>query len=120
MEGISSSTATVDYLQLLTVQLKNQDPIDPVDQQGLINDLTQFSILQNIEGMNTSFSEMLKLQEITQGVGLVGRQVSYQDPNNGEIRSGTATDIVTTSDSLTLVVEGEAVNISNVIGVSAN
>jgi flagellar basal-body rod modification protein FlgD len=118
MPGISSATATVDYLELLTVQLKNQDPIDPVDQEGLINDLTQFSILEGIEEMNTSFEQMLKLQEVSQGVGLVGKNVSYQDPNSGDLRSGKVTDILTTSDVLSLIVDGQQVNISNVIGVS--
>ncbi|MFK7737104.1 MAG: flagellar hook capping FlgD N-terminal domain-containing protein [Pirellulaceae bacterium] len=118
MPGISSATATVDYLELLTVQLKNQDPIDPVDQEGLINDLTQFSILEGIEEMNTSFEQMLKLQEISQGVGLVGKNVSYQDANSGEIRSGKVSDILTTSDAISLLVDGQQVNISNIIGVS--
>ncbi|MFN3191416.1 MAG: flagellar hook capping FlgD N-terminal domain-containing protein [Aureliella sp.] len=118
MNGINSTTATVDYLELLTVQLKHQDPIDPVDQEGLINDLTQFSILEGIEDMNVSFDQMLKLQEITQGVGLVGRNVSYQDANTGNIHSGRVTDVITTSDVLSLVVDGNSVNISNVIGVS--
>ena len=109
MNGITSQTATVDYLQLLRVQLQNQDPIDPVDQEGLINDLTQFSMLEGIEELNSSFDEMLKIQELTQGLGFVGKQVQYQDAVSGDVKSGVATDVFTTQGSMTLLVDGETV-----------
>lgn len=118
MPGITSQVATVDYLQLLTVQLQNQDPLDPVDQEGLINDLTQFSMLEGIEGLNTSFEEMVKLQELTQGVGLVGKTVQYQNQEDGEVKSGRVSDIFTAQNSINLLVDGETVAIANVIGVS--
>ncbi len=118
MPGITSQVATVDYLQLLTVQLQNQDPLDPVDQEGLINDLTQFSMLEGIESLNTSFEEMVKLQELTQGVGLVGKSVQYQDQIDGEVKSGRVSDIFTVQNSINLLVDGETVAIANLIGVS--
>ena len=120
MNGISSQVATVDYLQLLTVQLQNQDPIDPVDQEGLINDLTQFSMLEGVEDLNTSFADMLKIQELSQGVGFVGKNVQYQDPTSGELKSGTATDMFSGQDSISLLVNGETVAISSIVGVSAS
>lgn len=117
MNGISSQVATVDYLQLLTVQLQHQDPIDPVDQEGMIQDLAQFSMLEGIEDLNASFSEMLKLQEVTQGLGLVGKDISYQDNATGEIKSGQVSEMFSFEDSLNLIVDGETVSIRNVIGI---
>ncbi|QDT10961.1 flagellar hook capping FlgD N-terminal domain-containing protein [Planctomycetes bacterium K23_9] len=119
MNGINSQTATIDYLQLLTVQLQNQDPIDPVDQEGLINDLAQFSQLEGIEGLNGSFEKMLQLQEATQGVNLVGKNVQYQDPISGEMRSGKASEMFTAGDTVNLLVDGTTVDISNITGVSS-
>ncbi len=118
MNGIPSQVATVDYLQLLTVQLKNQDPIDPVDQEGLVNDLTQFSILEGIEDLNTSFADILKLQEMTQGTALVGKSISFQDPVSGEVKSGVATEMFQAQGATSLLVDGEAVNLQNIIGVA--
>ena len=120
MNGISSQVATVDYLQLLTVQLQNQDPIDPVDQEGLINDLTQFSMLEGVEDLNASFESMLRLQEITQGMNLVGKTIQYEDSLTGEVKSGRADEFFTSQQAINLLVGGETVSISNVIGVSAD
>ena len=116
--GITSQVATVDYLQLLTVQLQNQDPIDPVDQEGLINDLAQFSMLEGIEDMNVSFESMLRLQEITQGVDLVGKTVQYQDEATGELTTGSVEELVTAGNSINLIVDGRSVSIGSVISVS--
>lgn len=120
MNGISSQVATVDYLQLLTVQLQNQDPIDPVDQEGLINDLTQFSMLEGVEDLNTSFENMLRLQEVTQGMSLVGQSVQYQDDVSGEVKSGTVDEFFTAGDEINLLVNGDTVSIDRVIGVSSS
>ena len=116
--GISSQVATVDYLQLLTIQLQNQDPIDPVDQEGLINDLTQFSMLEGIENLNTTFADVLKIQELGQGANFVGKTVQYQDAESGELRSGLATEMFTGSDGLSLLVDGNTLSINDVVGVS--
>ena len=117
MSGITSESATVDYLQLLTVQLQNQDPIDPVDQEGLINDLTQFSMLEGVEDLNASFDDMLRLQEITQGMSLVGKKVQFEDSVSGELKSGNVDEFYTSGDSINLLVDGETIPIAKVIGV---
>lgn len=114
MEAITSQTAAVDYFQLLTIQLKNQDPIDPVDQEGLINDLTQFSILEGIENLNTSFGDVLQLQELTQGVNLIGKEVDYIDPVSEQLRSGTATEIFNVDNTIKVLVDGNAVELNSI------
>ena len=118
MQGISSQVATVDYLQLLTVQLQNQDPIDPVDQEGLINDLTQFSILEGIENLNASFGQYMQLQELTQGVDRIGKSVDYRDPATGGIRSGTATEVFNIDDTIQVLVGGETIPLDAIARVS--
>ena len=116
MESISSQVATTDYLSLLTIQLQNQDPLDPVDQEGLINDLTQFSILENMEGLNTSFDEMLRLQEVTQGMSLVGKHIEYRDAN-GDVATGQVEQLFTFSDQLNVLVNGESISLNDVFSI---
>lgn len=112
--GISSQQATVDYLQLFTAQLKNQDPLDPAEQEGLINDLAQFSELEGIENMNDSFSELLKLQELTQGMGMVGKNVEYTDSQTGEIKTGTVTEMFPEKGNVRVMVDGDTVSLGDI------
>lgn len=115
--GITSQVATIDYLQLLTTQLRNQDPIDPVDQQGMINDLTQFSQLEGLEQLNESFADMLKMQEMTQGTNMVGKEVSFANSITGEIKSGTVEEVFASGGATRLLVGGESIGIDDVLSV---
>lgn len=115
--GITSQVATVDYLQLLTTQLQNQDPIDPVDQQGMINDLTQFSQLEGLEQLNNSFSDMLKMQEMSQGTNMVGKDVSFLNNITGELKSGTVEEVFSSGGATRLLVGGESIGIEDVLSV---
>ena len=72
MPGITSQLATNDFLTLLTVQLKNQDPIEPVNQEDFIAQLAQFSQLEQTEALNTNFEQLLETTQLTQGLNLVG------------------------------------------------
>lgn len=120
MNSISSQVATVDYLQLLTIQLQNQDPIDPVDQEGLIQDLTQFAQLEGLESLNASFADVLKVQELTQGISLVGKSVSFTDPASGDLKSGTASEVLPAGDTVNVIVDGQTVALENIVSVSSS
>ena len=74
----SSSTLNQnDFLTLLTAQLKNQDPENPVDDTTFASQLAQFSTLSGVQQLNTSTTQMLQLQQISQGASLVGKSVTY-------------------------------------------
>ena len=118
MEKITSQTATVDYFKLLTIQMKNQDPMNPADQQGMISDMAQFSMLQGIEDMNKSFGQVLQLQELSQGINLMGKTVDYHYPSTNELKSGTASEIFNVNDSIKVLVNGTSIPLDSVIRVA--
>jgi flagellar basal-body rod modification protein FlgD len=67
-----------DFLRLLTVQMQNQDPTNPVDNTKMIADMAQFSSLQAMQDLNTtvgSMSQMLKMTQAMQATTLVGHDV---------------------------------------------
>ena len=117
--GISASVATADFLQLLTIQLQNQDPINPVQQEDFISQLSQFSQLENTEELNTSFKSMLKLQEISQGLDLVGKQISYLNTDTDKIEKGKVDEFFVENGNINLSVNGRTISVDLVSGVRA-
>ena len=48
----SSKMGKNEFLKLLTVQLKNQDPLSPVDNTQMVAQLAQFSQLESLQGIS--------------------------------------------------------------------
>ena len=126
MPGFTSQVATTDFLNLLTVQLQNQDPIDPVKQEDFISQLSQFSMLEGIESLNTSFEtlsnsydEGLRSQQISQGIGLVGKEAEFVNAESGERETGRVEQLFTDQGPLALLINGQRVSLSLVSGIKA-
>jgi flagellar basal-body rod modification protein FlgD len=65
------------FIKLLVAQLKNQDPLSPLDNAQFTTQLAQISTVQGIEKLNGVMTEMLSAisagQQL-QAAGLIGRQ----------------------------------------------
>ena len=68
------------FLQLLTTQLQNQDPLEPLDSNEFTNQLVQFSQVEQQINANTKLDDLVALQlnnAITSSLGYVRLDVSY-------------------------------------------
>src|SRR3954470_984614 len=45
-----------DFLRLMATQLRSQDPSQPMDPSSFFNQLTQFSLVSGVQGLQTSFN----------------------------------------------------------------
>ena len=116
--GITAAAGRDEFLQLLTTQLRHQDPLDPIDQQDFVAQLAQFSTLEGIEQLNASFSDMLKLQELTQGASLIGRRAVYQPIGQPLPVEGLVEGVRLQGGSLAAVINGESVSIDQILQLS--
>jgi flagellar basal-body rod modification protein FlgD len=112
----NSALGTQDqFLQLLTAQLQNQDPFNPVSDTEFIAQIAQFSTLSSLQQLNASFGEILKLQQLTDGSSLLGRTVEY---SNGETRaSGLVQSLIVQDGQIQIAVGPDANSITDTIGL---
>lgn len=67
-----------DFMKLLVAQMKNQDPNNPTDNGQFLAQIAQFSMVNGIDKLGTSFDSVAGSMNSTQAMqaaGLVGRQV---------------------------------------------
>lgn len=107
-----------DFLTLLTTQLRYQDPTSPVDQDAFVSQLSQFSMVESLQELNGAFSQLLKLQEISQGVNLVGKNVDYLDASSGEVKSGRVSEITVQGGRIYALVGEARVDMAQINAVS--
>ena len=67
-----------DFLTLMTAQFQNQDPFEPLDNGEFLGQLAQFSTVNGIDSLNTSFDGLavsLQDNQALQAASLVGHRV---------------------------------------------
>lgn len=116
--GFSSQIGQNQFLQLLVAQMKSQNPLEPTSNQEFLGQLAQFSTLSGIETLNSNFSDLMSLQQITQGSSLIGKQVAYMDPENQAV-SGIVQSVAVTDGKMQLQVGGNLVTLDRILGVAA-
>lgn len=84
---VSATSIQMDYMKLLIAQLQNQNPLEPLDNNEMASQLAQFSQLQQLESMNTSFSEVLSLTNRSYANSLLGKNVTFyaEDETTGTL-----------------------------------
>ena len=80
--GKTSQTAVEEmsdrFLKLLVTQLKNQDPMNPMENAELTTQLAQMSTVEGINKLNdglAALNSQYKATQVLQGASLVGRSV---------------------------------------------
>jgi flagellar basal-body rod modification protein FlgD len=80
----ADESAQTRFLTLLTTQLKNQDPMNPLENAEVTSQLAQMSTVDGIERLNSMFEKFLVAQESAetmQAAALVGRGVLVPGKN---------------------------------------
>lgn len=94
--GVKESSTTVssqDFLQLMTMQLQYQDPMSPMDNSEMLAQEAQFSTLEQMENLSSSFS---RFSTMFQANSLLGQNVEVTV--DGKTSSGKV-DYVDFSDA---------------------
>ena len=73
----SADSMRTTYLNLLIAQLRNQDPLAPMDNNQMAGQLAQLSQLEELVNMNGTFEQVLDSQQQLQAAALIGREVSF-------------------------------------------
>lgn len=67
-----------DFLKLLITQLSNQDPTSPMEDTQFISQMAQFSSLEQMTNMSTSFSKMADFLNSQEAAGTLGKTVELE------------------------------------------
>jgi len=115
--GFNSQIGQDQFLKLMAAQLSYQNPLEPTSQEDFLGQLAQFSTLSGIEQLNSNFDDLFKLQALTQGASLVGKNVTYYSQVTKADASGVVDAASVVKGSLVVQVNGENVALGDVSSV---
>src|ERR1700724_3800679 len=84
------------FLQLLTTQLKNQNPLSPLDTNQFTQQLVQFAGVQQQLNTNDSLATLISLQQTaqsTQALGFVGKTAVVSGSTAALTKSSASWDL---------------------------
>lgn len=64
-----------EFLKLLITQLQNQDPTDPMENTEFISQMAQFSSLEQMTNMSSSFTKMANYITGSEAMSTLGKKV---------------------------------------------
>jgi flagellar basal-body rod modification protein FlgD len=89
--AITSQLGPTAFLQLLTTQLSNQDPLNPMDDTQSVSQLAQFSALQASTNLEQDFANFQSNFAVLQSSSLIGKTVSVNTGNQTDANGNTTT-----------------------------
>ena len=101
------------FLSLLVAQMKNQDPLNPLDNAQVTSQMAQLSTTQGIENMRASMEGLvasLGSHQMAQAANLIGRGVLVPGNSIGPAQENAVVgfDLDGAADSVKLVIENAA------------
>lgn len=124
---LAASSQALDkdaFLMLLVTELKNQDPFEPVEETEFVSQLAEFSALEQAENTNDGIDSLIALQQesyqmtsLAQGAALIGKEVTYYDPDAGEVYTGVVEAVDVMENGIAFKIGNTYVPFSNVLQV---
>ena len=109
--GAAAGMGKADFMQLLIAQLKNQDPMKPMEDKEFITQLAQFSSLESMEKMTRQIEDLTGSQMLVQAATLIGKQVAAK-LETGEVVTGTISQVKMIDGMPTAVLNGKDIDTS--------
>ena len=114
------------FLQLLTEQLRNQTPFEPVDSESFNTQLASYSNMEEQRELNANMLKLLdyqgvlaRTQGLSQGSMLLGKDVEFL-ADDGSTATGRVTSVFVaeTGDVRLRLESGDEIDVRQVLGIS--
>jgi len=100
-ESLTQEMDKEAFLKILIAQLRNQDPLNPMDGDEFVAQMAQFSSLEQLTNLNESIKELKEQQQGMTAVNLLNREVTVKV--DGETLRGEVTGVKMEADPKILI-----------------
>lgn len=114
-----NALGTDDFLSLLVQELQNQDPLNPMENADMINQIGQIREIGATDQLTTSLNSLSNNQQLVTASGLIGRTIqglaNDQSNVNGVVeRISVETNNENEERSVKVHVDGKTIDIENI------
>lgn len=112
--GSAGALGKQDFLNLLAAQLRQQNPLQPLEDSDFMAQTAQFHTLEQLQLMNELLSAALAGNSLAQASSLLGRQVTAVDADGNRI-DGLVREVALENGQPVLLVGDTVVDLASVV-----
>jgi flagellar basal-body rod modification protein FlgD len=116
----NSEISSTDFLTLMIEELSNQDPLDPVSNQDLLNQVAQIKNMETLSNLDDTLGYMTYQQQLATASTLIGRKVSGVSSDGANV-SGVVVKLTgSETEGVTLTTEeGDIIPVSTITEIES-
>lgn len=108
-----SNITSNDFLQMMIAQLQNQDPMNPMDDSQLLQQISQIRDIQASTELTSTLGNLTVGQNLASASALISKNVTALDSSGNDI-SGIVQSVSMQNGQPQLVINGSNVSLSNI------
>jgi flagellar basal-body rod modification protein FlgD len=101
------------FLELMITELQNQDPLDPLDNAQILQQISQIREIGATDSLNNTLEAVLLSQNVSSATSLIGKQVSGLT-DAGESVEGKVDRVTIADGTPTVHVDGVELKLTNI------
>lgn len=118
-EGLDSDNGLGQdaFFKLLITQLKNQDPLNPMEDREFVSQMAEFSALEKNEKIYNLLDKKLNPNQLLSSTNLIGKEIKADI--NGVEKSGVVGSLKTIDNKVYAVIDDDSeINIDDITAVN--
>ncbi len=105
------------FLQILTTQLRYQDPMSPMDSDSFVSQMSQFTMLEQLYNIANVMEGMANASVFSDATAVIGKEVKLFDQESGEHITGVAEKVSLANGLIEVQIDGKMYNFMSVYEV---
>lgn len=106
------------FMQLLLTELKYQDPLEPMESNQIMQQITQLNSLQELQSINGGIENLAENDELVEAASLIDTIVSYVSAD-GLVETGLVSGITRENEQTRLMIGEDAVPLEEVLSIQS-
>lgn len=104
------------FMELLLAELRNQNPMEPMDSSQMVTQMAQMNSLQELQKITASLKGVNQSNQFLTASSLIGKQVTYV--SDDLIKQGKVSAFSIDNNVISLLVNDLAISLEEVIAVA--
>lgn len=115
----SSTLGKDDFLKVLITQLRNQDPMQPLQDKDFIAQMAQFSSVEQLMDLSANMGKLS--QNLGLASNMIGKNIEWTETSGKDtvLKSGLVSSIVVRGGIQYAIVDDQAISLDQVLSISA-